>query len=56
MRRKCELSNTQNDNGDWFQDTIEWPPHYLKWLKILEINTGKLIVYLAGVYNFYFII
>ena len=30
MIRKCLSSNVQNDNGDCFNDTIEWPPHYLK--------------------------
>ena len=42
MRRKCESSDIQNEE-EFFKDAVEWPPHYIKWLQILDVKIGKLI-------------
>ena len=41
LRRIYEDFNFQNEDGDWFNNKISLPPHYLKWLKIQGYDTGK---------------
>ena len=42
LRLMYEDFNFQNEDGDWFNNKISLPPHYLKWLRILGCkDTGK---------------
>lgn len=43
LKEKVDSSGAQNDDGNCFNNTIEWPPHYLKWLNILGQEASKLV-------------